>query len=97
MAEALGYYWPPAGSGGGVPDPLTPLIKDVNDLLAQTDGQREVIDAIFRSVTSAMQRVAPEHQVELQQLVAAFIADPEDKDVMARLGALLRDAPRPDH
>ena len=80
-----------------VPDPLTALIQDVSDLLAMSDGQRELNDAVLRSVTSAMKRVAPEHQVELQGLVMAFVAEPQDKDVMARLGALLRDAPKPDH
>jgi hypothetical protein len=44
-----------------------------------------------------MRRVAPEHRVELQELVAAYVADPEDKGVMARLGAFLPDAPKPDH
>ena len=34
---------------------------------------------------------------DLKELVDAFIADPDDKDVMARLGALVRDARLPDH
>jgi hypothetical protein len=80
-----------------VPEPITALIQDVSDLLAISDGQRELIDGILRSVTSAIQRVGPEHREELQKLVAAYVTDPEDRDVEAKLGALLRQAPRPDH
>ena len=42
-------------------------------------------------------RVAPHDQGELKGLVDAFLADPDDKDIMARLGALLRDARLLDH
>jgi hypothetical protein len=65
--------------------------------LAHSDGEREVIDAALRSVFSAIERVAPDDRAKLQGLVDAFIADPDDKDVMARLGAMLRDARLSDH
>lgn len=88
----------PTEKGGVVaPDHLAGLIGNVSNLLELTGGQRELVGASLRTVSSAIQRVAPEHWVELQELIAAFVADPQDKDVKARLGALLRDAPRPDH
>ena len=79
------------------PGQITALIRDVTDLLAHSDGEREVIDAALRSVFSAIERVAPDAQGELQNLGRLFLADPDDKDIMASLGALLRDARLPDH
>jgi hypothetical protein len=71
---------------------ITALIRDVNDLLEHSDFDREVIEEAMHSVFSAMERVAPDDRAELQGLVDAFLAEPDDKEVMARLGALLRDA-----
>ncbi len=51
----------------------------------------------MRSVFSSIERVAPDVRAELKTLVDAFIADPDDKDVTARLWALLRDARLSDH
>ena len=79
------------------PGQITALIRIVTDVLAHRDGEREVIEAAMRSVFSAMERVAPDDRSELQTLVDAFLADPDDKDIMASLGALLRDARLPDH
>lgn len=76
---------------------IAALIRDVNGLLAHSDFEREVIEAALRSVFSAMERVAPEDRADLKDMVDAFIADPGDKDIMARLGALLRDARLHDH
>jgi hypothetical protein len=73
------------------PDQIEALIRDTADLLARSDFEREVIEAAMRSVFSAMERVAPEDRAELQGLVDAFLVDPDDKDVIARLRALLRD------
>ncbi len=73
------------------------LIRDAADLLARSDFEREVIEVAMRSVFSAMERVRPDDRAELQGLVDASISDPDDKDIVARLGTLLRHAPRPDH
>ena len=62
-----------------------------------SDGERDVIAAVFRSVFSAMARVGPESRPEMQTLVAAFIANPADKAIVARLGAILQHGRVPDH
>ncbi len=98
--QRCGWLWTSesAWSGGRVtPDQITALIRDVTDLLAHSDGEREVIDAALRSVFSAMQRVAPDDRAELQGLVDAFLADPDDKDAFTGLSALLQRARLPDH
>jgi hypothetical protein len=69
------------------PDQIDALIRDATNLLAHSDFERDVIDAAMRSVFSAMERVAPEDRAELQGLVDAFIADPDDKDIKVRLGS----------
>ncbi len=76
---------------------IAALIRDTADLLARSDFEREVIEAAMRSVFSAMERVALDDRAELQKLVDAFIADPGDKDIVASLGALLRNARLHDH
>jgi hypothetical protein len=73
------------------------LIRDATDLLAHSDFEREAIDAALRAVFSAMERVGAQDRAQLQDLVDAFVADPDDKDVIASLGAMLRDARSPDH
>ena len=79
------------------PDQIDALIRDVNDLLDHSDFDREVIEAAMRSVFSAMDRVGGDDRADLKELVDAFIAEPDDKDIVARLGALLLDARLPDH
>ena len=79
------------------PDQIDALIRDVNDLLDHSDFDREVIEAAMRSVYSAIERVAPDNRAKLQGLVDAFLADPDDKDAVTELGALLQRARLPDH
>jgi hypothetical protein len=71
--------------------------RELSALLAQSEGEREVIEAALLSVFCAMQRVAPSDRNTLQALVADFIANPDDRDAIDRLGALLKGARPPDH
>ena len=66
------------------------IVKEVADLLAMSAVEREVFAPALNSMAGAMARVAPDQQEELQQLVADFMADPGDRDTVARLGALLK-------
>ncbi len=71
--------------------------RELSALLAQSEGEREVIEAALLSVFSAMQRVAPSDRNALQALVADFIANPDDRGAIGRLGALLKGTRPPDH
>ena len=79
------------------PDEVAAIIRDLAQLMGQSDVQREVIEAAANSVIGAMQRVPNESRAELQSLVAEFLADPGDPDVKANLGAMFASAPRAEH
>jgi len=79
------------------PETTAALLRDICDLLADTEGQREVIAAVLHSVFSAMSKVPQADRERLQQLIAAFIADFEDRPTIEALGAMLRDAKAADH
>lgn len=64
---------------------------------SRSDFEREVIEAAMRSVFSAVERVPPDARGEPRSLVDAFLADPYDKDIIARLRAMLWGARLPDH
>ena len=76
------------------PDHIAKEARELSALLAQSEGEREVIEAALLSVAAAMQRVAPSDSDTLQALVADFIANPGDRGAIGRLGALLQ-GPRP--
>jgi hypothetical protein len=53
--------------------------------------------AAMQSIFSTIQRVEPAQQGKLMNLMRLFIQDPEDRHVMPRLVAILRDAPQAKH
>jgi hypothetical protein len=79
------------------PDSIANEVRELAALLAQSDTEREVIEAALVSVITAMGRAAPEAQAELQALMADFTANPDDKQTVARLGAFLAAAGRKFH
>ena len=58
---------------------------------------RRVVEPAGEWVFSAMARVGTEARSEMQTLLAAFMADPGDKAIVAQVGALLQDGRLPDH
>jgi len=73
-------------------EPLEPVIKEIAGLLAMSALERDVFAAALNSMAGAMARVDPARREELQQLVAEFMADPADRETVARLGAFLQAA-----
>ena len=57
----------------------------------------DVLDAAMRSVASGMQLVQPTDRDELQWLVAAFLANPDDAENRGHVGAILSRAPKTIH
>ena len=79
------------------PENIASEVRELAALTARSDIEREIIEAALMSVIAAMERVAPAARAELQTLMAAFTLKPDDKDVVARIGAILREARSPHH
>ena len=79
------------------PERTAATARELAGLLSQSDGEREVIEAVLLSVMTAIERVVPTSRTELQGLVVNFTANPDDKKIVEKLGALLRDGRAPDH
>lgn len=83
-------------------DPWTPerIAKEVRELaalMARSDSERLTIEVALNSVIQAMARVAPKARGEMRALVAAVMANPDDKEIVAKLRALLATAGRKCH
>ena len=72
------------------PDKLANLVRDMAELMDATPNQTDFLDALMRSVASAMLRVPDDKRAELQGLVSQFLADPGDRETISRIGAMLR-------
>jgi hypothetical protein len=70
-------------------DQFDAVVSELVALLAQSEGDRELIEAMLISVFSAMKLVPESDRGELQRLMADFTADPANKDVVSRIGAML--------
>ncbi len=79
------------------PENIASEVWELAALTARSDIEREIIEAALMSVIAAMERVAPAARAELQTLMAAFTLKPDDKDVVAGIGAILREARLPHH
>ena len=85
----LGSHWTPETSAA--------LVRDACDVLAQSEGERQVIEAALQSVFSSIQKVPQAKREHLQELIAAFIGEPGDRPTIQALGELLRDARAANH
>ena len=64
--------------------------QQITDLLALSAVESDVLVAALNSIAGAMARVAPDRREDLQKMVAEFMAEPGDKDTVARLGRFLQ-------
>ncbi len=70
-------------------DQFDAVVGELVALLAQSEGERELIEAMLISVFSTMKLVPESDRGELQPLMADFTVDPADKDVVSRVGSML--------
>lgn len=76
---------------------ISAMAAGVAEALQLTLAQQELVDDCLASVAGAMLRVPSDAQAQLQELIAAFMTDPDDRELVEKVGRILRDVRQADH